>query len=90
MSDVIPFRPREPHLSGAAECSCCRATWQAAAPVGVHTLECPNCGRMTGFFSHAVEPPAGSAMWRCDCGNALFWVTPDGVLCRKCGTTQRF
>ena len=29
---------------------------------------------------------SGELVWRCNCGHLLFFVTPDGFQCRRCGT----
>jgi hypothetical protein len=34
---------------------------------------------------NAIEPKVA---WRCDCGEHLFWLVPEGVQCRKCGEFQ--
>lgn len=72
-----------PHLSGPAVCGWCGHEWAAVAPVGSVHLECPGCGRLWGAYRHAVAPPA--AFWRCWCGEELFWLTPRGSMCRRCG-----
>lgn len=91
MTDILPFKPRQPpkietdgpHLEGPAVCGACQHEWEAVAPVGVVILECPKCARMWGAFKHQVEPPTA---WHCHCGEWLFWLTPTGAMCRRCGT----
>lgn len=93
MSDgVIPFRPRTSapaedegprRLVGKAVCGACQHEWDAEALIAEPThLECPRCHRFWGAFKHAVEPKMA---WTCNCGEFLFWLTPDGAMCRRCG-----
>lgn len=89
MTNLRVLRPPAddgPSLSGKAECGACGKEWEATAPLGTTLLECPGCKRMWGSFSNAVEPDV--ALWRCDCGEQLFWITPVGCMCRRCGTIQ--
>jgi hypothetical protein len=93
MADVIDLSGRravptcddgtdEPHLAGPAFCGACHHEWSAVAPHGVTHLECPKCKRYWGALKHAVEP---DQTWRCNCGEELFWLTPTGAMCRRCG-----
>lgn len=70
-------------LSGIAICGKCQHEWAAIAPVEATHLECPNCRTFWGAMKHAVEPETA---WRCNCGEYLFWLTPTGALCRRCGS----
>lgn len=45
---VINIEERMPHKTGPALCSACGKTWIFTAPIKTMTLECPNCGKMTG------------------------------------------
>lgn len=91
MGDVVGFQPKVvlpaeedgPHISGEAACGACGHCWTAVAPAGTTILECPKCARMWGAYKHCVEPDAA---WRCNCGEQLFWLTPTGAMCRRCGT----
>lgn len=91
MTSVVQFPSKDddsgtdgPHMSGEAFCGACGHEWAAAVPVGVDDhLECPNCHRMWGALKHQVVP---EVRWRCDCGETLFWLTPTGAMCRRCGT----
>jgi hypothetical protein len=74
--------PDSPHLAGIAICGVCENEWSCVAPVGYGHLECPKCKRCWGAFKHAVEPELS---WRCNCGEKLFWLTPTGAMCRRCG-----
>jgi hypothetical protein len=71
-----------PHLAGFAVCGACQNEWSAVAAVGVTSLECPKCKRYWGAFKHCVEPEIA---WACNCGERLFWLTPTGAMCRRCG-----
>ena len=53
-------------------------------------MECPECGSHRGLYVHYFGLPEGSQMWRCHCGNELFFVTPDGMYCPGCALWQRF
>lgn len=76
-----------PHWSGEAMCGACGHEWVAVAPVGDEDhLECPNCNRFWGAAKHAVIPP--KAVWKCNCGERLFWLTPNGAMCRRCGVVS--
>ncbi len=75
----------QPHLTGDAKCLACRHIWTAVAPVGsTSSLQCPSCGTDRGVFAGAITPPGGH-VWRCDCGNDTFNLTPAGALCLGCG-----
>lgn len=39
-------------------------------------------------FAHA--PSVGTSVRECDCGNRLFFITPEGHMCANCGTYQRY
>ncbi len=93
MSEVVEFRPRQSHdlhLSGRARCLACAHEWEAAAPAGVIVLECPQCACLQGRWRNYLEPEAGVHTWRCRCENDLFFVTPESVVCARCGSEQRF
>jgi hypothetical protein len=76
--------PDGPHMSGEAFCGACGHEWAAVAPVGDEDhMECPNCHRHWGAMKHQVVP--SEAYWRCNCGETLFWLTPTGAQCRRCG-----
>lgn len=89
MSNIINLADRklDPHGSGEAHCMLCAHTWVAVAPVGTVWLECPECKANKGTFSFAYEP---ATSWQCDCGNKLFYITPDNYMCANCGTRQEF
>ena len=89
MADLIRFPDKThdtedngPHLAGIAICGACQHEWSAVAEHGTTHLECPKCKRYWGAFKHAVEPETA---WLCKCGERLFWLTPTGAMCRRCG-----
>jgi hypothetical protein len=95
MANVIPFpaTPPEPEgqwNSGAAQCLLCGHEWVAVAPTGVVWLECPSCRAVKGHFKFHCCPGEDEPVWACDCGNALFFLTPNGHMCANCGTFQRY
>lgn len=83
---IVVDEPDGPHITGPAFCGACKAEWPAVAPVGSVHFECPQCKRMWGAFKNAVSPPEA---WRCNCGEELFWLTPHGAMCRRCGILPR-
>jgi len=89
VSEVVQFKPKterdDPHIAGHALCAACKNEWMAVAPVGTTHLECPACKRIWGTFKHAIEP---KIVWHCSCEEQLFWITPSGIMCRKCGEIQ--
>lgn len=90
---VVPFaRPsqKEQHGHGAAFCIGCQHTWQAVAPTGTTVFECPACGSMKGKWAFEFYPSEGQKVRECDCGNQLFYLTPDGHLCANCGIYQSY
>jgi hypothetical protein len=93
MGDVLSFaRPVEEviHRSGAAHCLHCRHEWVAVAPVGIVYVECPECHCDKGVFTGVTLPPVGTEHFVCGCGNGLFSVTRDYVLCANCGSWKYF
>lgn len=93
---VIPFARRqaaettEQHGTGEAFCIGCGHTWTAVAPTGTLAFECPACHAVKGKWKFEFFPPAGQMVRGCDCGNQLFYLTPDGHLCANCGIYQRY
>jgi hypothetical protein len=95
---VLEFKPRaeppaaqdEQHGHGEAFCLACDHVWVAVAPTGLTALECPNCHRHAGHWKFEFQPAAGQMVRECNCGNQLFYLTPDGHLCANCGVYQRY
>jgi hypothetical protein len=91
MSNVVEFKPKaEPHSHGEAFCFACDHTWQCVAPVGVTEFECPNCRAMKGRYKFAHYPSEGQLVRECNCGNQLFYLTPEGHMCANCGIYQQY
>lgn len=98
MSNVINFarKPRddtdERWASGAARCHSpnCGHEWHAVAPEGTTTLDCPKCHDSQGHWRGEFQLPEGTLVRTCNCGEQLFYITPEGHLCRACGTYQRY
>lgn len=88
-----PFTPADDegsHGSGEAVCISCKHEWAAVAPVGTTELECPQCARHMGRFKFKWAVPSTTSVWNCNCGNDLFYMTPEGHLCPNCGTYQQY
>lgn len=93
MSNIIEFkRPeKEPHGAGTAFCFGCKHEWQQVAPVGnIDSFECPSCGTFKGRFKYEFMPAVGDVKYECNCGNALFYIMPDGHLCANCGVYSEY
>lgn len=92
MADIIPLHPASSTrvCQGEAFCIQCGHEWQAVAEPPVKWLECPNCHTMKGLLRFHFYPPEGSYIRVCDCGNELFFLTPEGHLCANCGTYQSY
>lgn len=90
MDNIIELKPKEKKwLNGPAVCMECKHEWQAAAEVGTNVMECPECNTYKGTWQGIVEPPA--ERWECgSCEGQLFFVTPEGFCCAKCGLDQNF
>lgn len=87
--DLREWKERNsPHLSGAAVCFKCKHEWVGVAPVGSVALECPACGCFGGVFRNQVEREG--LHYVCNCGNAVFCITPDETYCPMCGMSHRF
>ena len=80
----------EQHGTGAAFCIACKHQWTAVVPTGVTEFACPQCERHTGRWCFPFYPNEDQMVRECDCGNQLFYLTPDGHLCANCGLYQRY
>lgn len=85
MADIISFEEQLRHKTGPAVCLACKHTWVAVAVSNVEWLECPECGLTRGAFKFPVIP---EQVWTCSCGNALWYITPEGYMCPNCGDTK--
>lgn len=88
MTNVIEL-PRE-QMRGPARCLECRHEWEAVAPVGTYSLECPKCHTWKGVLSGFVTVPNDCEVWVCGCDSDLFYITPDYTQCARCGKEQNF
>lgn len=91
--NVIPFKRAEPeqqHGAGQAFCIGCCHEWAAVAPTGTTQLECPACHAHKGRWKFEFAPAEGQLVRECNCGNQLFYLTPDGHLCANCGIYQGY
>ncbi len=69
MSNVVPFKAKEPpHLAGSAKCIGCAHEWEAVAPVGTVSLECPSCSSERGVWRYPVRATEGDSLFLCNCG----------------------
>ena len=94
-SKVIEFKklketPEELFVRGSAVCLQCQHEWAGVAPKGTNILECGRCHTLKGVFKELYIPEAGMREWICGCGNKLFTVCKEGVLCPLCGDWQKF
>lgn len=92
MNNVVEFKlpePKDPHGSGDAFCLKCGHEWVAVAPIGVTHLQCPECKTMKGHWKFEFFPKE-QMVRECQCGNQLFYLTPEGHLCPNCGIYQQY
>lgn len=83
-----PDEPTTPHLSGRCVCLGCKHEWVGVVPVGVISMECPQCHLQKGVHVGIAVPDTA---WQCGTCNALlFFMTPAGAQCSVCGVKQRF
>ena len=91
MSDVISIdlwrEENSPHNAGMAKCLVCGHREVTVAPTGVVFMECSECHCERKVYELPVEREGKH--WYCQCGNAHFLITPDGVYCPNCGDWQR-
>lgn len=83
-------RKREPHVEGPAKCLACGHKWEAFVLLEENTfgIPCPECKLERGEFVYGLAP--SDPIYICPCGNDLFYVTPSGPFCLKCGYTISF
>ena len=85
-----PTQAEQQWGSGEAFCIACGHEWAGVAPTGTTTLECPACHAHKGKWKFEFYPAEGQMIRVCNCGNRLFYLTPDGHLCANCGIYQRY
>jgi hypothetical protein len=90
MSKVVSLAERKekeaPRSTGKAICMLCGHEQVSVAPTGVTWMECANCHSMKSHFIYPCE--RDGEQWKCDCGNNLFHVKPEGYYCPNCGEWQ--
>lgn len=91
MGIVIDFKAerdkRVPHASGSCICLACRHDFVAVVPLPLPTggfIECPACGQQKATL--APFYPEQPAMV-CDCGNFIFFVFSEALMCPVCART---
>lgn len=81
---------RQPHWRGTAYCVGCKEEWQAVAPIGTMSLDCPACELPKGVPKYPFGADEGDLLLVCDCGcEALTAYRRKGlfyVKCMACGT----
>ena len=91
MSNVLVFKaPEQQTATGEAFCLQCKHEWIAVAPTGNVRLECPECHTMKGLWRFEFAPAEGQLWRECNCGNHLFYLTPEGHMCANCGIYQGY
>ncbi len=92
MAVISLIRPVPAVQHGAEQAFClgCGYEWTAVAPTGTTQLECPSCKAHKGRWKFEFAPAEGQMVRECDCGNQLFYLTPDGHMCANCGIYQGY
>ena len=92
MGKVIDFfkHDHKQYAEGEAFCIQCGNVWVATAETGSVNIECPECLTMKGLFKFPFYPNWGQLVRECDCGNQLFYLTPEGHMCANCGIYQSY
>ena len=85
VSNVVSLDSRRPHHACPAVCISCKFEFTAVAPAGVLWFDCPECGLEKATWKHTFSFVKGTLIRSCDCGNALFFQSQDGILCALCG-----
>jgi hypothetical protein len=78
----------EPYLEGACRCLHCQHEWVGVAPIGVISLDCPECRLRRGVFVANVM--RNDPHWVCNCGSMIFAINSRFTYCVACGQAQRF
>ena len=90
---VVEFKKKTeevPHTTGDAFCIQCKHEWIAVVPEKQVQLQCPKCLTFKGLFKYPACVPEGEEIRRCECGNDLFYLTPNGHLCPNCSDYQNY
>lgn len=95
-AEVFKFSARVPTVeaqqtgAGTAFCIACSHEWQAVVPTGTTEFECPACHTHKGKWKFEFSPAVGQQVRECNCGNQLFYLTPEGHMCANCGIYQSY
>lgn len=90
IAEAVKVDPAKQWAAGEAFCISCDHKWAAVAPTGSLFFECPGCRRFTGRWKFTFGVPSGLQVRGCNCGNQLFYLTPEGHLCANCGIYQSY
>lgn len=92
MSDkIVELFPKKTQLgSGDAFCIQCKHEWITITKIPTVWLECPSCHSMKGLLKFPFHVDEKQLYRECDCGNSLFYLTPEGHLCPNCGEYQTY
>lgn len=87
---VVDFKkkPMEYTVTGDAFCYQCKHEWVAVVPHKTVRIQCPECHTYKGLFKFPACVPKDALLRQCECGNELFYLTPEGHLCANCGEYQ--
>lgn len=76
-----------PHAAGPVKCLICKYKFIVVTPVGELWFECPKCKVEKATWCFPIEKDKNH--WKCNCGNWLFYITPEGIYCPNCGVHQK-
>jgi hypothetical protein len=80
--ELSSYRPQS-WINGTMLCTACKYEWVGVCPVGRKDgIECPLCGTERAVLKYPVVPETYVV---CSCGGELFYITPEGAMCRECG-----
>lgn len=85
MGEVIDLADKRPSrwVTGTMLCTQCKHEWIGTVPAGcVSGWECPECKCLRAVHKFPVVP---EITWTCQCSGDLFYLTPQGAICRECG-----
>ena len=89
MAEILDLDKFRPHITGLAKCLACKHEWQAVAPIGTVSLECPTCALDKGVFDAVTVPEV--PILECACGCRHFFVRENWLVsCCLCGVSHRY
>ena len=89
MADIKNIKQKK-IASGEAFCLQCNYEWIAILNTGITQLQCPECKTMKGLLKFPFHVSKDELYRECNCGNYLFYITPEGHLCPNCGNYQTY